>query len=89
MVGTRWAFAAGKRGIVKFSGAAMTGLGLRAGPYGTVTSLPAAFPGGLSGKGALSQIASGGGWDTAIWVTNSSRIASSGGLVTWANSCRK
>jgi hypothetical protein len=43
MVGSRWTFAANKRGVVKFTGAAMTGLGLRASPYGTLTSLPVAL----------------------------------------------
>jgi hypothetical protein len=43
MVGARWTFTAGKRGILKFTGPAMTGLGLRASPYGTVTSVPAAL----------------------------------------------
>jgi hypothetical protein len=42
-VGARWTFTAGKRGILKFTGPAMTGLGLRASPYGTVTSVPAAL----------------------------------------------
>ena len=75
MVGTRWAFSANKRGIISFAGPAMTGLGLRASPYGALTSAPVALPGSLNGMGVLSQVASGGNWDTAIWLTNSSSAA--------------
>ena len=35
-----WSFTAGQQGIVKFTGAPMMGLGLRASPYGTLTSVP-------------------------------------------------
>ena len=36
----QYAFTANKQGIVKFTGAPMMGLGLRASPYGTLTSVP-------------------------------------------------
>jgi hypothetical protein len=35
-----WSFTAGQQGIVRFTGAPMMGLGLRASPYGTLTSVP-------------------------------------------------
>jgi hypothetical protein len=75
MVGTRWTFSAGKRGVIEFAGPAMTGLGLRASPYGALTSAPVALPGSLGGMGVLSQVASGGNWDTALWLTNSDSAA--------------
>jgi hypothetical protein len=39
--GQDWSFTANQQGVVKFTGTALTGVGLRASPYGTLTTLPA------------------------------------------------
>jgi hypothetical protein len=43
MLNSSYTFTAGQQGIVEFTGPLLMGLGLRASPYGTLTSVPTVF----------------------------------------------
>ena len=85
-----------RRGIIQFSSdlsGGLTGLGLRINPSGGFTSIPknsSALGGNaggpvLSRSGVLSQVASGGGWKTSIYLVNTTVSAGSVAVQFWDN----
>lgn len=78
MLADKMAAATGHRGFIQFTstlgsylvGPNFTGLGLRVNPAGGFTSTPSLQP--LSRTGILAQVASGGGWNTSLYMVNPS-----------------